>query len=258
MEALNKKDLGEIKAYTKPPELVETVLIGVMILRMSEPTWSEAKRQLGDSNFIKSLVNFDKENISDKTLKRIGQICAKPDFKPDTVGRVSLAAKSLCMWVRAMEVYGRIFRVVEPKKKVGNSVFPPYLFQRCPNYCMFSVLICFFSVEPKKVGNSFFPNGKMSRYHFALFFSVFVLLQRLEDANHKLSEKQKSLAEAREKLQEVKDKLESLQKQYEEKLVTKEELKKKAELTELRLDRAAKLVHGLAGERVRWEASVKV
>ena len=118
LEALNKKDLGEIKAYTKPPELVETVLIGIMILRLSEPTWAEAKRQLGDANFIKSLINFDKENISDKTLKRIGQICSRPDFKPDVVGRVSFAAKSLCMWVRAMEVYGRIFRVVEPKKKV--------------------------------------------------------------------------------------------------------------------------------------------
>ena len=53
-----------------------------------------------------------------KVLKRIGQYCAKPDFKPEMVGRVSFAAKSLCMWVRAMEVYGRIYRVVEPKKKV--------------------------------------------------------------------------------------------------------------------------------------------
>ena len=82
--------------------------------------------------------------------------------------------------------------------------------------------------------------------------------QRLHDAEQKLAEKQATLAEARAKLQEVKEKLESLQKQYEEKLATKEELKRKAELTELRLDRAAKLVYGLAGERVRWEESVKV
>ena len=80
----------------------------------------------------------------------------------------------------------------------------------------------------------------------------------MNDANTKLAEKQASLAEARAKLQAVKEKLESLQKQYEEKLVTKEELRKKAELTEQRLDRAAKLVQGLGGERVRWEASVKV
>lgn len=131
-------------------------------------------------------------------LKRIGQYCSKPDFKPEVVGRVSLAAKSLCMWVRAMEVYGRIYRVVEPKKK------------------------------------------------------------RLEAANRQLAEKQASLREAKEKLREVKDKLDQLQMEYEEKLTTKEELRKKAELTELRLDRAAKLVTGLAGERVRWEESVKV
>lgn len=83
-------------------------------------------------------------------------------------------------------------------------------------------------------------------------------VQKLADAENKLAEKQASLAEAKAKLREVKEKLEELQRQYEEKLATKEELKKKAELTELRLDRAAKLVSGLAGERVRWEESVKV
>ena len=30
---------------------------------------------------------------------------------------MSTAAKSLCMWVRAMELYGRIYRVVEPKRQ---------------------------------------------------------------------------------------------------------------------------------------------
>ena len=49
-----------------------------------------------------------------------------------------------------------------------------------------------------------------------------------------------------------------LQQQYQDKLNQKEELKQKAEHTELMLDRAAKLVSGLAGERVRWEETVKV
>ena len=38
----------------------------VMILRQSDPSWAEAKRQLGDTNFIKQLVEFDKDNMSDK------------------------------------------------------------------------------------------------------------------------------------------------------------------------------------------------
>lgn len=58
----------------------------------------------GEANFIKTLVNFDKDNISDRVLKKIGQYCRMSDFQPDIIGKVSLAAKSLCMWVRAMEV----------------------------------------------------------------------------------------------------------------------------------------------------------
>ena len=59
--------------------------------------------------------------MSDRVLKRIGQYCAQPDFQPDIIGRVSAAARSLCLWVRAMDVYGRIYRVVEPKKQRLNN-----------------------------------------------------------------------------------------------------------------------------------------
>ncbi|KAF3697610.1 Dynein heavy chain 2, axonemal Axonemal beta dynein heavy chain 2 Ciliary dynein heavy chain 2 [Channa argus] len=121
LESLNKKDMTEIKSYGRPPALVETVMQAVMILQCKEPTWAEAKRQLGEGNFIKTLVNFDKDNISDRVLKKIGQYCKQVDFQPEIIGKVSLAAKSLCMWVRAMEVYGRIFRVVEPKRAQLNT-----------------------------------------------------------------------------------------------------------------------------------------
>ena len=49
-----------------------------------------------------------------------------------------------------------------------------------------------------------------------------------------------------------------LKKQYDEKLAQKEDLRKRAEHTEMMLDRASKLVSGLAGERARWEETVKV
>ena len=88
-----------------------------MILKGNDPSWAEAKRQLGATDFIKQLKEFDKDNMSDRTLKKVAQYCAQPNFQPDIIGKVSSAAKSLCMWVRAMEVYGRIFRVVEPKRR---------------------------------------------------------------------------------------------------------------------------------------------
>ena len=52
--------------------------------------------------------------------------------------------------------------------------------------------------------------------------------------------------------------MEDLKKQYDEKLAEKEQLRIKAELMEIKLERAGKLVSGLAGERDRWEENVKV
>jgi dynein heavy chain len=117
LEGLNKKDLQEVKSYGKPPPLVEKVMEAVMVLKKCEPTWDESKRQLGNPNFIKQLINYDKENMSDKILKKTSQYCADENFNPEIVGRVSLASKSLCMWVKAMETYGHIYRQVAPKKE---------------------------------------------------------------------------------------------------------------------------------------------
>lgn len=49
-----------------------------------------------------------------------------------------------------------------------------------------------------------------------------------------------------------------LKKQYDEKLAQKEELRKKSEEMELKLERAGLLVTGLAGEKARWEETAKV
>ncbi|XP_068632350.1 dynein axonemal heavy chain 2 [Battus philenor] len=117
LDALNKKDITEVKSYAKPPQKVEMVMEAVLILLQKEPTWAEAKRQLGDQYFLDRLRDFDKDNISDKTLKKIGTYTAKPDFEPEIVGTVSLAAKSLCLWVRAIEKYGKVYKIVKPKKE---------------------------------------------------------------------------------------------------------------------------------------------
>ena len=94
LDSLNKNAIAEVKAYGKPPTLVEIVMEAVMILRQSEPSWAEAKRQLGDPNFINSLKEFDKDNIPDKVLRKINKYTSEPDFTPEKVGTVSGAAKS--------------------------------------------------------------------------------------------------------------------------------------------------------------------
>lgn len=75
-----------------------------------EPTWAESKRQLGEQNFLKDLKEFDKNHITDKTMKKIAVYTGNEEFVPDKIGIVSLAAKSLCMWVIAIEKYAKVWK----------------------------------------------------------------------------------------------------------------------------------------------------
>jgi hypothetical protein len=86
------------------PSCNEVMTVLAMTVCFTKPPIMVCVLPPGEGTFIKQLMNFDKDNISDRVLKKIGQYCAQPDFQPEIIGRVSLAAKSLCMWVRAMEV----------------------------------------------------------------------------------------------------------------------------------------------------------
>ncbi|XP_017886409.1 dynein heavy chain 2, axonemal [Ceratina calcarata] len=121
LDALSKKDISEIRSFTRPPPKVEMVMEAIMILKNSEPSWAESKRQLADVNFLLTLRDFDKDNISDRTLRAISKYTSNPEFDPEKVGVVSVAAKSLCMWVVAMEKYGKLYRVVAPKREKLNA-----------------------------------------------------------------------------------------------------------------------------------------
>lgn len=56
LEALSKKDISEIRSFTRPPPKVEMVMEAVMILKNSEPSWAESKRQLADVNFLATVT----------------------------------------------------------------------------------------------------------------------------------------------------------------------------------------------------------
>ena len=53
-------------------------------------------------NFLNKLKNFDKDNISPATVKRVDKFVKDPTFTPSAVGKVSLAAGALCQWVQSV------------------------------------------------------------------------------------------------------------------------------------------------------------
>ncbi|XP_066474528.1 dynein axonemal heavy chain 6 [Tiliqua scincoides] len=120
LDSLDKADISEIRVFTKPPDLVMTVMEAICILLNAKPDWATAKQLLGDSYFLKKLMEYDKENIRSQVLLKLQKYINNPDFVPEKVEKVSKACKSMCMWVRAMDLYSRVVKVVEPKRQKLN------------------------------------------------------------------------------------------------------------------------------------------
>lgn len=76
---------------------------------------------MGDVSFIKRLLEYNKDGINQAIQKKLVKYIEDPSFTPELVQKQSNAATSLCMWVRAMDVYGKVARVVAPKKEVFRS-----------------------------------------------------------------------------------------------------------------------------------------
>jgi len=117
LDSLDKKDITEIKGFTKPPPLVVMTLEAVCTLLQEKTDWDTAKKVMTDAKFLDRLKTFDKDNIPPKVLKTLEKYVTKPEYTPDQVGRQSTAAKSLCMWSHAMDTYSKVAKEVEPKRQ---------------------------------------------------------------------------------------------------------------------------------------------
>ena len=60
LNALDKSDFAEIRVFSKPPELVGTVMEAICILFNTRPDWASAKSLLGDTGLMKKMIEYDK------------------------------------------------------------------------------------------------------------------------------------------------------------------------------------------------------
>ena len=72
LKSLDKKSIGEVKSFAKPPPMVAYVLEAVCILLNKDTDWDSAKALMGDSKFMDMLLNYDKDNIDPKLIKKVG------------------------------------------------------------------------------------------------------------------------------------------------------------------------------------------
>ncbi|GFO34548.1 dynein heavy chain 1, axonemal, partial [Plakobranchus ocellatus] len=117
LETLDKASISELRVYTNPPQLVFTVVAAVCVLFQKKTDWVTGKLFLGDPQFLKMLLNYDRNNQPDKVYVKLRKYTSNPNFNPDAVGKVSLACKCICSWVLAIENYNRVYKMVKPKQR---------------------------------------------------------------------------------------------------------------------------------------------
>lgn len=117
LDALNAAAISEVRVYNSPPALVKQVMAAVCILLNQPVDWKHSKSLLMDPGFLRNLVNYDKNNLSDRTFHRLKKITSDPKFNPKEVGVVSKACESICQWVLALEHYNEVHKMVKPKQK---------------------------------------------------------------------------------------------------------------------------------------------
>lgn len=66
--------------------------------------------------FLKSLQNYEKDNMDEKRVAKIQQWITHENFSKERLEKVNNVAASLCAWVLAMDKYYNISLIVKPKQ----------------------------------------------------------------------------------------------------------------------------------------------
>ena len=122
LENLNKKDIQEIKAFATPPTYVQNACMCVAHLNPrgkkddASTGWKGAKVMLGDMRFLDYLLQYDKDTIKDRMIRKVKTYFRDPDFTVENMKSVSKAGAGLLQWVVAIVKYHGVAKNVEPLK----------------------------------------------------------------------------------------------------------------------------------------------
>ena len=80
-------------------------------------SWKGAKAMMTDTGFLRSLVEFEKDALSEKQVKQVKAYMSNTAFTPDAVAGVSSAGAGLLKWVFAIVNYFAVAKTVNPKRQ---------------------------------------------------------------------------------------------------------------------------------------------
>lgn len=140
LKVIDRDDISAIKKMPSPPALIRDIMEAVCILFDLKPTkkqnpltmkmepqwWDCSLRFLSQSDFLNSLLEFHKDDITENQIKQLQRFVNDPLFDKDHVKNVSSAAAGLCSWVLAMEKYYHVNQEIQPKLKAQQAAEEEY------------------------------------------------------------------------------------------------------------------------------------
>jgi dynein heavy chain len=133
LDTLKPADINEVKNLSKPPSGVRLVCESVCVMlsikpqRIPDPEdpsrrimdfWGPSQKMLSDAEFLTTLKSYDKDNIEPKIIDKIRKnYQTNEDFTVEKAEKASKACAGLCKWVKAMDTYDRVAKVVAPKRE---------------------------------------------------------------------------------------------------------------------------------------------
>uniref|UniRef100_A0A3P9AZQ6 Dynein heavy chain 11, axonemal n=1 Tax=Maylandia zebra TaxID=106582 RepID=A0A3P9AZQ6_9CICH len=124
LNTLNRLNLTELRTFPNPPAIVTNVSAAVLVLLApqgripKDRSWKASKVVMSKvDDFLQALVNFDKENIPEPTVRCVrDEYLSDPEFNPDFVKQKSSAAAGLCAWVINIIRFHEVLCEVEMKR----------------------------------------------------------------------------------------------------------------------------------------------
>jgi dynein heavy chain 1 len=119
VSGIGKEQLNELRGYATPPAAVRVSLEPVIALitkSATKPDWKDVKGWLRKDDFIRSIMNFDKNDIPPNVKMFINKnyLHDTANFDTTKIMKASKAAGPLALWVKSIVEYSEIFHSIEP------------------------------------------------------------------------------------------------------------------------------------------------
>ena len=127
LDSLKKEEITELRQFNKPHKAVRFTLEAVCCLKnVPNPSWPAAKTMMADTQFLNSLINFDKGSLNDKmvraTVQYIKQLKHEKIVEPSDISKISTACVGMLTWVNAIVKYHGVEKGIAPLRNMVRSM----------------------------------------------------------------------------------------------------------------------------------------